>query len=120
MNSFFLNSFLNSIFWFFFFLLFFLNIFLDRALAGEKVSVVSADQEPEDLVPIFAQQLAEGEEFLPNKKLEAWRKGLERLPLTINHSHHLWSQESFREYWVAAKSEGVTFLLLDHMSSIQG
>ena len=82
--------------------------------------MLSCDQEPEDLIAIFAQQLAEGGEFLPNKKLEAYRKALERLSLEINDSHHQWSQESFRQYWMKLKADGFTLLVLDHLSSIQG
>ena len=82
--------------------------------------MLSCDQEPEDLIAIFVQQLAEGGEFLPNKKLEAYRKALERLSLEINDSHHLWSQESFRQYWMELKADKFTLLVLDHLSSIQG
>ena len=50
---------------------FYLKLFIsDRSLSGEKVAFLSCDQEPETLVAIFAQQLAEGGEFLPNKELE--------------------------------------------------
>ena len=100
---------------------FYLKLFIsDRSLSGEKVAFLSCDQEPETLVAIFAQQLAEGGEFLPNKELEAHRNALERLSLEINDSHHFWSQESFRAYWMELKRDGFTLLVVDHLSSVQG